>query len=361
VYFRAEHSETDLVRAVVGARLIAVGVIRSKYVAPFPTGGEGAGQDHEGLAAAFRAAKGQYLIDPDTPALCDPALRDGEIERHLRMTAAAQAVDLPLQLATLQDPGKRAHFIDQNVAMQTGAAGVIAPYLEILRARDPRLTLNLRMLRETSSAVSDGRPVVAVLQTTGHRLRRGLVQEVAPLYAATGVKRVLLRIRRFEPEEATAAEVTGYLDAVRSLSTLGVRVIPDCVGRLGPVLVADGAHAFGTGSRFFHKVAESPVNTGGGGGGGDLEYEVPGRLRAVAISRRRAAGVPRCAVAGCSADSATLDNTAIRLHNLHALDVMAQLAARVGAVGFAAHLEKDGDEREREWARALRERASRAA
>jgi hypothetical protein len=361
VYFRPEHNETDHVSAAVEARLIAVGVVRSKYLAPFPKGDERAAQDHEELAAAFRTANGQYLVDPDTPALCDTGLHDEDVERRLRMTDAAQAVGLPLTLATLQDAGRRTHFVNQNVGMQAGAAGVVAPYLEVLRERDPRLALSLEMLRNTFTAVSDGRPVVAVLQTTGHRLRSGLVQKVAPLYAGTGVKRLLLRIRRLEPEEATADDVAAYLDAVASLTALNVRVIPDCVGRLGPVLVADGAHAFGTGSRFFRKVAESPINTGGGNGGGDLKYEVPGRLRAVAVSARRSASVPHCAFPGCAAESSILDNAAVRLHNLHALNGVAQLAARLGPVGFAAHLENGGGERERDWARALRERASRAA
>lgn len=360
VYFRPEHNEADLVRAALEARLISVGVIRSKYLVPLP--GEGrTGQDHEELAATFRRANGQYLVDPDTPALCEPGLRDEELERRLRLTGAAQAVELPLQFAVIQDDGRRAHFIAENVGMQVGAAGVVAPYLEVLTERDPRLAINLKMLEETIIAASDGRPVVAVLQTTGHRLRRGLVEQIAPLYAATGVKRLLLRVRRFEPEEATAAEVAAYLDAVASLTALGVRVIPDCVGRLGPVLLADGAHAFSTGSRFFRKVAESPINTGGGNGGGALVYEVSGRLRAVPVLAGRSDRVPRCAIPGCHADTARADGAAVRLHNLHALDAVAQLAARLGPAGFAAHLENGGDVREREWARALRERAARAA
>lgn len=361
VYFRPEHNEADLVRAAVEARLIAIGLVRSKYLAQFPEGDERTGQDHEELAAAFRIANGQYLVDPDTPALCNSGLRDEEIERRLRMTDAAQAVELPLQFGILQDDERRAHFVVQNIGMQAGAAGVVAPYLEVLRERDPRLAINLKMLHETIIAVSDGRPIVAVMQTTGDRLRRGLIERVAPLYAATGVKRLLLRVRRFEPEEATAAEVAAYLDAVASFIVLGVRVIPDCVGRLGPVLVAGGAHAFGTGSRFFRKVAESPINTGGGHGGGELEYEVPGRLRAVALSARRSSRVPRCTIPGCAAGAASLEKAAVRLHNLHALDAIARLAARLGAPGFAAHLENGGDDREREWARALTERAQRAA
>lgn len=360
VYLRPEHNEADLVRAALETRLISVGVIRSKYLIPL-AGDERTAGDHEELAATFRRANGQYLVDPDTTALCESGLRDEKIERRLRRTAAAKAFELPLQLAVLQHEGRRAHFIAENVGMQAGAAGVVAPYLEVLRKRDPRLAVNLEMIQETIMAVSDGRPVVAVLQTTGYRLRRGLVEQVAPLYAATGVKRLLLRVRRFEPQEATATDVAAYLDAVATLRALGVRVIPDCVGRLGPVLVAGGAHAFSTGSRFFHKVAESPINTGGGNGGGDLVYEVPGRLRAVPVSARGSNRVSGCAVPGCAAGAARLDRAAVRLHNLHTLDAIAQVAAQLGAGGFAAHLENGGDEREREWARALRERAERAA
>ncbi len=361
VYFRTEHNEADLARAAVQARAISVGIIRSKYLAPFPEGDDRPGQDHEELATAFRSVDGPYLVDPDTPALCASGLRDDEVERRLRLTDAAQAVGLPLELHTLRDDQGRLDFVNVNVGMQAGAGGVIAPYLEAQGERDPRLAVNLDMLRETIRVVSDGRPVVAVLQTTAHSLRKGFVRDVASLYAATGVKRVLVRVRRFDPEEATASELAAYLEAVASLAAHGIGVIPDCVGRLGPVLVAGGAHAFGTGSRFFRKVAESPINTGGGGGGGDLEYEVPGRLRVVGISERRSSSVPRCTIQDCAAGAAIVDNGAVRLHNLHALNGVAQLAARLGAAGFAAYLAKDGDEREREWARVLRERVQRAA
>jgi hypothetical protein len=240
VYFRAEHNEADLARAAVRTRAISVGVIRSKYLAPFPDGDDRAGQIHEELATAFRSVEGPYLVDPDTPALCAPGLRDDDVERRLRLTDVAQAVDLPLQLRALRDDQGRLDFVNVNIGMQVGAAGVIAPYLEAHRERDPRLAVNLDMLRETITAVSDGRPVVAVLQTTAHRLRKGFVRDSAPLYAASGVKRVLVRIRRFDPEEATSSELAAYLDAVASFVAHGIGVIPDCVGRLGPVLVAGG-------------------------------------------------------------------------------------------------------------------------
>jgi hypothetical protein len=361
VYFRPEHNEAELARSAVQARAISVGIIRSKYLAPQLESGDGSGRDHEELAAAFRSADGPYLVDPDTPALCASGLLEDEVERRLRLTDAAQAVELPLQLRTLRDDQARIDFVNVNVGMQAGAAGVVSPYLEAHRENDPRLAVNLAMLRDTISVVSDGRPVIAVLQTTGYCLRKGFVKDVAPLYAATGVKRVLVRIRRFDPEEATASELTAYLDAIASFAAHNIGIVPDCVGRLGPALVAGGAHAFGTGSRFFRKVADSPINTGGGGGGGDLEYEVPGRLRSVAISARRSSNVPRCMVEGCAARAAILDNGAIRLHNLHALNAVAQLAARLGSAVFAEYLAKDGDEREREWASVLRERVQRAA
>ena len=55
------------------------------------------------------------------------------------LTDAAQAVELPLQVRTLRDDGRRAHFVNENVQMQGGAAGVLAPYLEAHRERDPGL------------------------------------------------------------------------------------------------------------------------------------------------------------------------------------------------------------------------------
>lgn len=361
IYFRPEHNEADLACAALRARAITVGLIRSKYLAPFPEGDERMGQDHEELATAFRKIDAPYLVDPDTPALLARGLGEEGVERRLRLTDAAQLFGLPLQLSTLRDDKKRLEFINANVGMQAGAAGIVAPYLEVHSKHDPRLGVNLDILRDTIAAVSDGRPVVAVIQTTGHRLRAGFVNEIAPIYAATGVRRVLLRVRRFDPEKATTSEVGAYLDTVGSFAALDVGAVPDCVGRLGPVLVAGGAHAFGTGSRFFRKVAESPIHNGGGGGGGDLHYEVPGRLRAVMVSARRSRAVPRCEVQGCAAAGSIVDPTAIRLHNLHTLNEMAKLAAHLGAAGFAAYLSDGGDEREGEWARVLRERLQRAA
>jgi len=244
--------------------------------------------------------------------------------------------------------------------MQAGAQALVAPYLEVMSERDSRLKLNVDMIADVVAA-GDGRPVVAFIQVTRHRLLTGLLQELAGHYAGIGLSSVVLRVRQLDAEEATAVEIRNYLDAVDAFVGHNLQMIPDCVGRLGPVLVARGARGFSTGARFFRKVAQSPINTGGGGGGGDLMFEVPGRLRGLAVGLRRSTGVPSCRFASCATADGSLTNSQLREHNLHSLKALGQLATELGPAGFAGYLVDGGDEREREWARVLAEQVERAA
>jgi len=362
LYFRPERNESGIVRAAAAEGVVLAGIVRSKYLVTSPDGHTDAGRDDGGsLAKEFRSAGVPYLIDPDTFALCQKALEDDSVEPRLRGTLGARAVQLPLHARTLGDPGVRSRFVRANIDMQVGATGVIAPYFEVRSKRDPRLELNLQLIQETREALSDRRPVVAISQVTRHRLLVGLIAELAPLYARSGAQRFLLRVRGLTVEAASEAEARAYLASVTALRKHRVRVVPDCVGRFGPVTVAVGAHAFSTGTRFFRKVAETPIHIGGGGHAGELVYELPGRLRAVRVGERRLSTVPVCTVDGCVAAEAALDTSAIRMHALHTLNETAQLAAELGPVGFASRLRVGGDDHELAWARVLEDYAAGAA
>lgn len=360
LYFRPESSEAALVRSAGERGAFDAGIIRAKYLAEYPTGHPLEREDPEELARAFRERRIPYVVDLDTPALCRSELRDETIERRLRATSAGRALKLPLAPADLSDPGQRTFFVGENIAMQAGAQALAAPYLEVMSERDTRLELNVGMIADVVAA-GDGRPVVAFVQVTRHRLLTGLLRKLAGHYAGIGLSSVVLRVRDLDAEEATAVELRNYLEAVDAFVAHNLQVIPDCVGRLGPVLVARGARGFSTGVRFFRKVAQSPINTGGGGGGGDLLFEVPGRLRGLAIGLRRSSGIPTCAVAGCATVGSSPTNSQLREHNLHSLKALGQLAAELGSAGFAGYLLDGGDEREREWARVLVEQVERAA
>lgn len=360
LYFRPESSEAALVRTAGERGAFDAGIIRAKYLADYPKGHPLEGDDPSELARAFRERRIAYVVDLDTPALCRSELRDEAIERRLRSTAAARALDLPLAPDELNDTAKRTFFVGENIAMQAGAQALAAPYLEVMSEQDVRLQLNAAMVADVVAA-GDGRPVVAFVQVTRHRLESGLLRRLAAHYAGIGLSSVVLRVRDLDAEEATTIQLRNYLEAVDAFAAHDLHVIVDCVGRLGPVLVARGARGFSTGARFFRKVAQSPINTGGGGGGGDLLFEVPGRLRGVAVGLRRTSGIPRCAVGECATAGNSPTNAQLREHNLHSLKALGQLAAALGPAGFAAYLLDGGDDREREWARVLLEQVERAA
>jgi len=164
------------------------------------------------------------------------------------------------------DPELRDLAVDLVLEGQSGSATRIPPYFDVDRRDGAALQLNLQMLRRTVSAVGDEVPT-AVLQVTRHRLMAGLVEVVADDYARAGLRRVLLRVRGFESRNAERDELVAYLDAVDAFEQRGVEAIPDCVGRLGPVFVAEGAHGFTTGTRFFRTVPGTLLSVGGGGGG----------------------------------------------------------------------------------------------
>jgi hypothetical protein len=357
IYLRARHDELELVSSP-SPRPFGAAIVYARYLAPYPPDHPRAGQTTTELVDALRAAQLSYVIDPGTPALTKRDIVTAKEGVRLRQTPMAAAVDLPLRPDDLRNRQRRERFVDDTLTMQAGAAAVAAPYLEYQRRGPAVLRANLAMTRRCVASAAGQLPV-AFVQLTVAAMLAGLLNELAPAYAATGVTRVFIRVRGLDAEAATAREFAAYLDGIASFGAVGVEAIPDCVGRFGPALVAGGAASFSTGAVHFRKVPWPLLNKSGGGGGVEVFYEVGGGFQAVARSARHTA--PSCSVPHClaSSPSASLDD--LRLHNLHVLRHESQLAAASGAAWYAARLIASGQPQAVVWGELLRARAQRAA
>jgi hypothetical protein len=355
IYLRARHDDFDLVSA--SPRPFGAAIFYWRYLAEYPEAHSRYGQSTTELLDALRAANLPYVADPNTPALsCSGILK--EEGARLRTSSMVNAIEsLPLQPRELANRRRRDAFVDDTMKLQVGASAVVAPYFEYKHRGDEVLRMNIAMLRR-STAVAAGQLPVAFIQVTASELRRGLVARLSPWYAKTGVTRVFLRVRSLDAEKADAQEFTALLDAIDAFSKLAVDLVPDCVGRLGPPLVAGGAPSFSSGPVNFRKVPAALLNKNGGGGL-PVAYEVAGGFRAVSRSARHRA--PRCFVANCAADlpEATLDD--LRLHDMHVLREESRLAAINGAAWYAARLIESGQPEAVVWGGVLRERVERAA
>jgi hypothetical protein len=357
IYLRAEHEQIELVRSCPSPRPFGAAILYARYLAPYPRDHPRADQSTTELRDALRAAKIKYVIDPGTPALTKANIATAKEGERLRASAMAAAIDLPLRAEDLRSRRRRERFVDDTLGLQAGAAALASPYLEY-RWRGPDvLRVNLAMARRCVTSAGSQLPV-AFVQVTDACLLSGLLARLAGPYAATGITRAFCRVRSLNAETASSLEFGAYLDAVAAFAKLGVELIPDCVGRLGPPLVAGGASSFSTGAVYFRKVPIALLNKSGGGGR-EVYYEVMGGFRGVSREERRS--VPRCFVPDCRAaeSSATLDD--IRIHNLHVLRHESRLAATGGAAAYAARLIATGQPEAVVWGEVLRERAQRAA
>ncbi len=355
IYLRARHDDIDLVSA--SPRPFGAAIFYWRYLAAYPEGHPRYGQSTTELVEALRAAKLPYVIDPSTPAVACSAILREEGARLRASSMLAAIKQLPLETRELANQGRRDAFVDDTMKLQAGASAVVAPYLEYKRRGDEVLRVNIAMLRRCK-AVAAGQLPVAFIQVTVAELRRGLVAELARWYAKTEVTRVFLRVRNLEAEKADSYEFTALLDAIGAFAELGVDLVPACVGRLGPALVAGGASSFSSGPVNFRKVSTALLNKSGGGGLA-VAYEVAGGFCAFDRSERHRA--PRCTVPNCVADSpeATLDD--LRLHNMHVLREESRLAASNGPLWYAARLIESGQAEAGVWGSVLRERAELAA
>jgi hypothetical protein len=117
----------------------------------------------------------------------------------------AAAIDLPLRADDLRNRRRRERFVDDTVAMQTGAAAAAAPYLEYKRRGPDVQRVNLAMVRRCVASAARQLPV-AFIQVTLATLLDGVLNRLAPAYAATGVTRVFVRVRGLDAERASSRE-----------------------------------------------------------------------------------------------------------------------------------------------------------
>jgi hypothetical protein len=356
IYLRARHDDLELV-SCPSPRPFGAAIFYARYLAPYPPDHPRAGQTTTELVDSLRAAKVNYVIDPGTPALTKRDIATAKEGARLRQSAMVTAIDLPLRPDDLRNRRRRERFVDDTMTMQAGATAVAPPYLEYKRRGPDVRRVNLAMLRRCVASAAGQRPV-AVIQVTLAMLLDGVLTRLAAAYAATGVTRVFIRVRGLDAEEASARELSAYLDAIAAFNEVGVELVPDCVGRLGPPLVAGGAPSFSTGPVNFRKVPRALLNKSGGGGV-EVFYEVAGAFLAVARSARHTAA--SCFVVQCPAAAQNASLEDLRLHNLHVLREEGRLAAANGGAWYPARLIASGQPEAVVWGEVLRERAQRVA
>jgi hypothetical protein len=335
---RPEHDEWAFVQK--HGALFDVVLVPERYAAPFPKRHRLSGQDHERLVRAAKEDGGTLWRDPDTAGLRSLTIARLPRTARLLRTPASLSTGLPLDLQSLRDAGQRNALCDACLQAQSASEILAPPYFDFASTQDPWFQLNLQLVRRAVEAAGDQVPT-AFLQVTANRLRRGTLVEAAPSYEATGVTRAVFRVRGLDAPRAAREDLRAYLEAIDSFEARGIEVFADCTGRLGPVLVAGGAHGFSTGTRFFQKVAAQLLSVGGGGGGQPLARQSPGGWSEVPRDESETA-----------ADTRVSNLTALREHML--------LAAR-DPDALIESLRRDGSSYAAGWAAELAARRRRAA
>jgi hypothetical protein len=299
------------------------------------------------------------VVEPDTPALCSRGVVRYPSAARLRATAAATAVELPLTADQLKDTARRDAFVDASMQDQRLARAVAAPNLEFRSTTDVRLDLNLAMLRRVVASAGIQVPI-AFIQVTRACLLNGVLAEIARPYAATGIQRVFLRVREVG-EDASALEFEAYLKVIDAFAECGLDLVADCVGRIGPLLVHEGALGFSSGGMFHRRVAKPLLASGGGNGGAAVSIESPYGWSEVARNDEEATSLATCPVAGCRlrAPDVTLDD--IREHRLHTLRRRGLLAVEQDTAEMVRELRGTGQSQARELADVLAARHRLAA
>jgi hypothetical protein len=354
-YARLEHDQWQFARD--RARAYDGAIVPARYVAPYPPGHPSEAQLADRLGQAVLDAGRALVVDPDTPALMSRGVVKYETAARLRQTAAARSIELPLTVAQLRAPAVGDAFADASMHDQRLAHAVAAPHLEFASVHDERLMINLRMLRRVVRSAGTQTPI-AFVQLTRNRLLRGLGVAVASQYAATGVERVFVRVRDLG-EDASAIELEAYLALVDAFSECCLQVVPDAVGRLGPILVHEGALGFSSGSgACFRRVAKPLLARGGGGGGAAIGVELAGSW---SEAPRGGPLEPACPEPGCRVGTprATIDD--VREHRLHTLRRLARRAAMADTGALISSLRASGQRHVRDWADVLERRHRRAA
>jgi hypothetical protein len=294
-----------------------------------------------------------WLLDPETSGLIAAGIRDEDAAARLRETAIARSVELPLDLDTLSDPDVQQALLESTWALQTGAAALTAPYFRVTRGDDEVVELNLELARRTAPV--DDRPTMAVLEANVGAVTSGSLAGIAARMRASGVNIVMLRVVGCK-EDATQRHAASYLRLARELTTAGLQVICDQVGRLGPVLVAGAGAAFSTGSWHYRSVPyDLTPRSGGGGGSQPIPYELPGRWRSTSPALARSLPAARCPVEGCRALEPNATPADQREHFLHTVVTAAEQARDSGVEAIIDTLIHSGDPTAAGWVAALRE------
>jgi hypothetical protein len=355
-YLRCESDEWDFIRALNAPRPFDAAVISDRYLADYPEGHARHGQPRDRLIAALTAQGSHWSVDPDTARL-EQASSSARQRPRAGNRPLARALSLPLSAERLGTQEAVDSLVEAGSVHQHGSRAFVAPYLEVAGPADPRFAVNLRLLERASQLAGD-RTLVAYLQVLRGDLMGGGATAVAAALARAGAEVIFIRARRFEAEQASTDELLAYATVIDAATRAGARVVADCVGRLGPALIATGADGFTSNARSFRKVSDD-LHPAGGGGAGELLWELPGATTGMALAG--GSSPVRCDLGGCPAPTGPSENhAAVRVHDLHEFQRLARLAAAEG-LGYAAHLAQSPSPVARGWAQALAELARRAA
>jgi hypothetical protein len=350
-YLRAEADEWDFIRGLSQPLPFDAAVLSDRYLGEYPEGHPRHGEARDQLAQALDEQGIPWSVDPDTARLEQRSSAKRQTRRAANRPLAS-ALPLPLSAELLRADDAIDALVEAAALHQLTSPAFAAPYLEAWGVDDPRFAANLRLLARSRELAGD-RIVVGYLQVLRRSLFDGTAADMAHGLAARGATTIFIRVRRFTPEAASEADVLGYAGMIGAGVRAGARIVPDCVGQLGPVLVAAGADGFATNALRFRKVADD-LHPSGGGGGSALTWLSP------VGSAGGALAATGCGVANCPAPRGEGDNLAIRIHNLHEFLRTARLAA-AERFTFAARLAADPSPIVRGWARALQELERRAA
>lgn len=354
LFLRVEHGEWDFVASLDHEATVPfdAAIISDRYLAPYPDGHRRHGEAPDRLVDELEDLHVPWVLDPDTARLGHHL-----IEQRWRPRAAnsaiARAVPLPLSPRLSLPSGEAEALVDAAAGVQLRSRMFASPYLEVSGVADPRFETNLRLLELSRERAGD-RAVVAYLQTMSRYMHDGSAAAAGVALASAGADVVVVRIRRFSPEAATAENLAAYAALVAAIEATDAVMVADAVGRLGPVLVACGADAFSSGAFHFRSVPDDLCPSGGGGNLVPLSWEIPGRLASAPRGHTAAVapGWVRCSYPKCPAPTGAESEVAVRTHNLHELKTQARLAAAEG-FAYAARLRAAGAGYPAEWASVL--------
>lgn len=354
-YLRAESDEWDFVAGLQPPLPFDAAVISDRYLAEYPDGHARYEEDSDRLIQAFDAQSIPWSVDPDTARLEQPKSAERQSARAANRPLA-RAVPLPLRASQLLADDNHIDALAEAAAIhQLSSPAFAAPYLEAHSPDDPRFAVNLALVQRSRELAGD-RALITYLQVLRRHLLDGTAARLAERLAGAGADVIFVRVRRFEPENASESEVIAYAGVVAAAVSAGGRVVADCVGRFGPVTVAVGADGFASNAWRFRKVADDLHPTGGGGGAGELVWEMPGG----GFTRPHERPPVQCAVPDCPVPGADGANHDVRVHNLHEFQRAARQAAADG-LGYAGRLARSTSPIARVWAGALQTLARRAA